>query len=462
VGIPGLYCEACGTATLDRRVVERAAELTRASDSDSWYERPVEDFLPTGFTCPACGKPGPFRKEVDVLDVWFDSGSTHRALQVSHPELKPAWELAKQGKAEVLYFEGPDQHRGWFNSSLMVGVGVEREAPFTVVATHGWVLDASGRAMHKSLGNVVSPLTLIERNGADVLRWWALATDWRGDVRVGDEIIQRVADAYRKVRNTLRFLLGNLADFSPADALPAAKLQRTDHAFADHLTARLARVRGEWTALQFHRALDQVLDLCTVDLSAVFLDMAKDRLYTLAPGDPARRSAQTVLWQALHDLTLAVSPALVFTADEAWQSHAGLVAECESVHFAEWPKRDESGRTSDEWLFLREVRDTVNAALEPLRAAKTLATTAEAEVTLTAPRAWCDRLAAYGDELPALLIVAAAELKPGSDGAAPSVAVRRTTRAKCDRCWMYRADVGHDPSQPGLCSRCTGALAART
>jgi len=316
--------------------------------------------------------------------------------------------------------------------------------------------------MHKSLGNVVSPLTLIERNGADVLRWWALATDWRGDVRVGDEIIQRVADAYRKVRNTLRFLLGNLADFSPADALPAAKLQRTDHAFADHLTARLARVRGEWTALQFHRALDQVLDLCTVDLSAVFLDMAKDRLYTLAPGDPARRSAQTVLWQALHDLTLAVSPALVFTADEAWQSHAGLVAECESVHFAEWPKRDESGRTSDEWLFLREVRDTVNAALEPLRAAKTLATTAEAEVTLTAPRAWCDRLSAYGDELPALLIVAAAELKPGSDGAAPSVAVRRTTRAKCDRCWMYRADVGHDPSQPGLCSRCTGALAART
>jgi len=263
------------------------------------------------------------------------------------------------------------------------------------------------------------------------------------------------------VRNTLRFLLGNLSDFSPADALPAAKLLRTDRAFADHLTARLARVRSEWTALQFHRALDQVLDLCTVDLSAVFLDVAKDRLYTLAPGDPARRSAQTVLWQALHDLTLAVSPALVFTAEEAWQSHPGLVAECESVHFAQWPKRDEAGRASDEWLFLREVRGAVNAALEPLRAAKTLATTAEAEVTLSAPRAWTDRLAVYGDELPALLIVAAAELAPAADGAAPAVAVRRTGRAKCDRCWMYRADVGHDPSQPGLCSRCTTALAAR-
>jgi isoleucyl-tRNA synthetase len=461
VGIPGLYCESCGTATLDPRVLARAAELTRASDSDSWYEQPVESFLPDGFTCPSCGKAGPFRKEQDVLDVWFDSGSTHRALRVSHPELQPALDLSRKERPEVLYFEGPDQHRGWFNSSLMVGVGVERQAPFTLVATHGWVLDGAGRAMHKSLGNVVSPLTLIEKYGADVLRWWALATDWRGDVRVGDEIMQRCADAYRKVRNTLRFLLGNLSDFSPANAVPASSLLKTDRAFADHLTARLARVRGEWTALQFHRALDQVLDLCTVDLSAVYLDVAKDRLYTLAPGDPARRSAQTVLWQALHDLALAVSPALVFTAEEAWQSHPGLIAECASVHFAEWAKRDEAGRSSDEWLFLREVRDTVNAALEPLRAAKTLTTTAEAEVTLTAPRAWTDRLATYGDELPALLIVAVAELKPAADGATPAVSVRRTSRAKCDRCWMYRADVGHDPTQPGLCSRCTTALASR-
>jgi len=461
VGIPAIYCETCGQPSLDARVVARAAGLVRASDSDVWYEQPVEDFLPPGFRCAACGASGPFRKEEDVLDVWFDSGSTHRALQVTHPELEPAWELARRGQAEVLYFEGPDQHRGWFNSSLMVGVGIEREAPFTLVATHGWVLDASGRAMHKSLGNVVSPLALIEKYGADVVRWWALATDWRADVRVGDEILHRVADAYRKVRNTLRFLLGNLSDFSPAASLSREKLTRVDRAFSDHLTARMARVRAEWTALQFHRALDQVLDLCTVDLSAVYLDVAKDRLYTLAPGDPLRRSAQTVLWQSLHDLTLAISPALVFTAEEAWRSHSGLVAESESVHFAEWPKRDESGKSSEEWLFLREVRDAVNAALEPLRAAKTLATTAEAEVTLTAPRAWIDRLAPYGDELPALLIVAATELAAAADGAAPDVAVRRTTRTRCDRCWTYRTDVGHDPAQPGLCARCTRALAAK-
>jgi isoleucyl-tRNA synthetase len=344
----------------------------------------------------------------------------------------------------------------------MVAVGVEQRAPYTQVATHGWVLDGAGRAMHKSLGNVISPLTLIERNGADIVRWWALATDWRGDVRVGDEILQRVADAYRKVRNTLRFLLGNLADFKPGDAVPEARLMKTDRAFADHLTARLARVRAEWTALQFHRALDQVVDLCTVDLSSVFLDVAKDRLYTLAPADPARRSAQTVLWQALHDLTLAVSPALVFTADEVWLSHPGLAAEAPSVHEAEWPQRAEQGRTSDEWLFLRQVRESVNAAIEPLRAAKTLSTTAEAEVTLSAPRAWLDRLQPYGDELTALLIVAAIELRASADGAEPVVEVRKTSRAKCDRCWMYRSDVGQDASQPGLCSRCTGALAART
>jgi isoleucyl-tRNA synthetase len=459
VGIPAVYCEACGVPALDERVLKRAAELVRAADSDTWYERPVTDFLPAGFACPACGSTGPFRKEEDVLDVWFDSGATHRAVQVSHPELAPVWQAARDGRAEILYFEGPDQHRGWFNSSLMVGVGVEDRAPYTQVATHGWVLDASGRAMHKSLGNVVNPLTLVEKYGADVVRWWALATDWRNDVRVGDEILQRVADAYRKVRNTLRFLLGNLNDFTPADAVPYEKLSRVDRAFADHLTARLARVRGEWTALQFHRALDQVLDLCTVDLSAVFLDVAKDRLYTLAPDDAARRSAQTALWQALHDLTLAVSPALAFTADEAWRSHPALVAECESVHFAEWPKREEAGRTSDEWQFLREVRDTVNAAIEPLRAAKTLATTAEAEVTLAAPASWIERLRPYGDELPALLIVANVVLEALPPGSEPRVDVRKTARAKCDRCWMYRADVGRE--QPGLCGRCTSALAAR-
>ncbi|HUK64013.1 MAG TPA: class I tRNA ligase family protein, partial [Dongiaceae bacterium] len=358
VGIPAVYCEACGQPALDPRIMERAAQATREGGSDAWYERPIEDFLPRGFRCgdsrgEGCGSTGPFRKETDVLDVWFDSGSTHRAVQVTHPALRAAWERARRdadGKGgAIVYFEGPDQHRGWFNSSLMVGMGVDDVPPYTHVATHGWVLDGEGRAMHKSLGNVISPLTLIEHYGADVVRWWALAGDWRTDMRVSEEILQRVADAYRKVRNTFRFLLGNLSDFRRGDAVAEAGLTRVDRAFRDHLRDTVASIHDDWRQLRFHRALDRLLQVCTVDLSAVFLDAAKDRLYTLAPADPLRRSAQTVLWEALHDLVLAAAPALVFTAEEAWQSHPDLLEESESVHLAAWPARTADPALETEW-----------------------------------------------------------------------------------------------------------------
>ena len=458
VGIPAVYCEGCGTPALDPAVMKKAASLTREHTSDVWYERPAGDFLPAGFACGTCGSKGPFRKETDVLDVWFDSGSTHRAIQVTHPELKRGWDLAREGKAELVYFEGPDQHRGWFNSSLMVGVGAGGHAPYTRVCTHGWVLDSKGHAMHKSLGNVVSPLTLIAKHGADVVRWWALSTDWRGDVRVGDEIMQRVADAYRKVRNTFRFLLGNLNDFSPDMAVPRENMSAVDRAFLDHLNARLTRIRADWASLVFHKALDGVLDVCTVDLSSIYLDISKDRLYTLMPNHPARRSAQTVLWRALRELTLAASPALAFTADETWQHHPGLAGECESVHFAEFDAGHHG--SSDEWMFLREVRETVNAAIEPLRAAKTLATTAEADIVLTAPAAWLRRLAPYAGELESFLIVAKAELREGASGAEPTVEVARTELGKCDRCWTFRPDTAAR-GDARLCSRCGEALTAQ-
>jgi isoleucyl-tRNA synthetase len=457
VGIPAVYCEACGEASLDPGVMSRAAALTREQGSDAWYELPVERFLPPTFACPQCGKPGPFRKESDILDVWFDSGSTHRAIQVTHSDLRATWSRALAEQGRIVYFEGPDQHRGWFNSSLMVGVGAAGRAPFTDVLTHGWVLDADGRAMHKSLGNVVPPETIIKQYGADIVRWWALSTDWRTDVRVGNEILQRVSEAYRKVRNTFRFLLGNLADFGPADALPAEKLTRVDRVFAGHLAARLARLRADYEGFLFHRVADGLLDLCTVDLSAVFLDVAKDRLYTLAPDDPARRSAQTVLWQALHDFTLAASPLLTFTAEEVWQSHPGLPAEAESVHLAVWPERPVPAGDEDEWTFLCGVRDAVNAAIEPLRAAKQLATTLEADVEIHAPRAWVERLAPYRDELTGVMLVAQLALHMGPDGAEPRVTVKRTALARCERCWTYRADVR---GSAALCARCEAALAA--
>ena len=458
VGIPAVYCEACGEAALDTTVMRNVAAAIREHGSDVWYEWPVDRFLPAGFACPACGASAAFRAETDILDVWFDSGSTHRAVQVTHPELARTWARARDEGGRILYFEGPDQHRGWFNSSLMVGVGATGAAPFTDVLTHGWVLDADGRAMHKSLGNVIAPAEIIARYGADVVRWWAMATDWRSDVRVGDEILQRVADAYRKVRNTFRFLLGNLSDFDPAAALPESRLTAVDRAFAERLAARVARMRRDYEAFAFHRVLDALLDVCTVDLSAVFLDVAKDRLYTLAPGDPARRSAQTVLWQALHDLAIAAAPALVFTAEEVWQSHPGLLARGESVHLASWaePARGHGDGTDDDWSFLLGIRDAVNSAIEPLRAAKTLATTLEAEVVITAPEPVIARLGRFGDELVGFLLVARAELVEAAGSHELTVEVGKTALAKCERCWTHRPDVAG-----GLCGRCLAALATR-
>ena len=459
VGIPALYCEACGAAALVPEVMHRAAALTRTGGSDVWYELPVERFLPEGFHCPDCGAPGPFRKETDILDVWFDSGSTHLAVRATHPSLAEAWDRARSG-GRVVYFEGPDQHRGWFNSSLMVSAGLTGGAPFTDVLTHGWVLDAEGRAMHKSLGNVISPLDVVRRYGADVVRWWALATDWRSDVRVGEETLERVAEAYRKVRNTFRFLLGNLFDFTPADSLPRERLTRLDRAFTDYVSSRVARMREEYEALMFHRALDTLLGLCTVDLSAVFLDLAKDRLYTLAPEDPLRRSAQSVLWQALQDLAIAASPALAFTAEEVWQSHPGLAGEAPSVHLALWPQRAPSPAAEEEWGLLLGVRDRVNAALEPLRADQKIATTAEAEVVLHAPADLARRLEPYRDELASFLLVAEARLE--ADGRSElEVSPSRTRHRKCERCWTYRPDVAVDGPQAGICGRCTGALRSR-
>ena len=462
VGIPALYCEACETALLDPAVMRRAADVTRAEGSDAWYERSVEHFLPDGFTCSACGKAGPFRKETDILDVWFDSGTTHRGARLMHPELDAAWNRAQHDGGRIAYFEGPDQHRGWFNSSLMVGVGLAGLAPYTDVMTHGWVLDRQGRAMHKSLGNVVLPADVIKKYGAEIVRWWALATDWRSDVRVGDEILTRISEAYRKVRNTFRFALGNLNDFGPANVLPASRLTAVDRAFADHLAARVQQLGRDWESLTFHRALDGLLQICTVDLSAVFLDVSKDRLYTLAAGDPARRSAQTVLWHALHDLAIAASPALVFTAEEVWQSHPGLLQESESVHLARWPVRAEQGDSGLAWTLLLGIRDAVNAAIEPRRATKELATTAEADVTLRVRADIAERLLGFGDELAGFLIVAQVTVISDPAAGEPQVEIQRTSWNKCERCWTYRKDVQPGPDGATLCGRCSEVIQGLT
>ena len=465
VGIPAVYCEACEEALLDPRVLQTVAERARTRGSDDWFESPVETFLPAGFSCPNCSAAGPFRKETDILDVWFDSGATHRAVCEARPEL---------GWPADLYLEGPDQHRGWFNSSLMLAVATRGGAPYRGVQTHGWTLDGEGRAMHKSLGNVVSPFEIIEKQGADIVRLWAASADWRTDVRVGPEILTRVADAYRKVRNTFRFLLANLSDAglsgpaasvrerAAAEPLNAAFLARLDRVFAE--------VRSDFAASRNHAAVSKLVDLCTTDLSAIYLDVRKDALYTLRAEDPLRRSTQAVLAVALEELVLAWSPVLSFTAEDVWLHSPWLSGREESVFLAEWaaPRAAITRDTDRAWRELLALREAIYQALEPRRATKEFGTFAEVRLTLFGDGPVGERLASLGAESwRAFLLVS--EVQVGK--AAPAGALRletdlgplslfaeRTRFARCDRCWIHRETVGASSEHPALCDRCVAAL----
>jgi isoleucyl-tRNA synthetase len=455
VGIPALYCEACGAPTVHADVIALVAARIEASNSDAWYVEPAETFVPPGFACPTCGSHGPFEKETDILDVWFDSGSTHRAVLLARGMRWPC----------DVYYEGPDQHRGWFNSSLMIAVANAGRAPYRNVLTHGWILDGEGRAMHKSLGNVILPEQIIPQNGADILRLWACSTDWRTDVRISPEILKRVVDAYRKVRNTVRFLIANLSDFTPpAGGVDPAALEPLDRAAVARVRAAFAKAREEYTAARFHSAVAALVDLCTTDLSAVYLDFRKDPLYTLALDHSERRSAQAVLWETLEGLAQLLAPVLSFTAEEIWQHVPALRASADSVFASVWSE----GRAPDpaalaDWEALGALRETAYRAIEVERAARRLTQTTEAALALTpAGAAETDLLARYAQALPAYLQVSVVGEggPPPAEGAAWGVAVTRTAHAKCERCWNYRATVGAAAEHPTLCDRCFAALPA--
>jgi len=458
VGIPALYCEACGEPTVDAAVVAKVAARIRAANSDVWATEPATAFVPDGFACPACGSAGPFRKETDILDVWFDSGSTHRAV------------LQARGLAWPCdaYLEGPDQHRGWFNSSLMVAVATDDagRAPYKSVLTHGWILDAEGRAMHKSLGNVIAPEAVIKDNGADLLRLWACSTDWRTDVRIGPEIMKRVVDAYRKVRNTARFLLANLADAPKAEGpADAATLEALDRAALAAVRSAVGAARADFEAARFHAGVSRLVDLCTTELSAVYLDFRKDALYTLAADHAERRSCQAVLGETLRSLALGFAPVLSFTAEEIWQHSPTLVAEAGSLFEATWgdmPAADAADLA--DWAALGVLREHVHRALEPERAAKRLAQSQEAIVALApADDAGRALLARFGPSLASYLVVSEVTF----DGPAPvagepwGVAIAKTPHPKCERCWNHRATVGASAEHPTLCHRCVEALSSR-
>jgi isoleucyl-tRNA synthetase len=464
VPIVAFYCGACEALLLEEGIVEHVAAVFRnGQGADEWYARSAAELLPAGTRCARCGGTD-FRKETDILDVWFDSGCSHAAVLETRPELR--W------PAEM-YLEGSDQHRGWFHSSLLEAVGTRGAAPYRTVITHGFFVDGEGRKMSKSLGNVISLDDLLPKYGAEILRLWVAAEDYTEDIRVSWEILERLSDAYRRIRNTYRFLLGNLGDFDPARHRQSyARLDEVDRWILDRLARLIARVTRAYEEYQFHTVFHAVQTFCAVDLSAQYLDIIKDRLYTAAADDPARRAAQTACYDIFGALTRLMAPILTFTAEEAWRHLAGPHEE--SVHLTRFPEVAREwldDRLEQEWARLLEVRREVAKALETARARKLIGSGLEASVRIvSAPEDLPALLATKRELLKTLFIVSRVELSGPATGAVvyesqeiPGlvVAVDRAPGRKCERCWTWSERVGEDTAHPTLCERCVPVIADR-
>jgi isoleucyl-tRNA synthetase len=372
VPIPALACKSCGESILTPALVEQAAKVFERDNADAWYDSPTETFVPNGLKCEGCGGTE-FERERDILDVWFDSGSSHEAVLSQRPDL--SWPAD-------MYLEGTDQYRGWFQSSLLVGLGTRDRAPYQAVLTHGFVVDEQGRKMSKSIGNVVSPQQVIEKSGADVLRLWVSMVDYRDEVRLGAAVLARTSEAYRKIRNTFRYLLSNLYDFDPATHMvPAGRLLQVDR-FALSLYAGVAQtVIAAYEAYEFQTIFHAINEHMTVDLSAFYLDVSKDRLYTFRADALERRSAQTAQYIIADGLTRLLAPVLCVTTDEIWPKLPG--DRLPSVHLAEFPfdaAQWHDPQLEAEWTRLRDIRGIVNGQLEAARVQKVIGSPLEARV----------------------------------------------------------------------------------
>ncbi len=455
VPIVVFYCEACNEPLTDARLLRRVVDQFREHSADVWYAKTPAELLGEDVRCTKCGH-AELRKETDILDVWFDSGSSH--LAVLTPENKLPW-------PSDMYLEGGDQYRGWFQSSLLIGVGLRGESPFRECVTSGWTLDADGRAMSKSAGNGIEPETIIKKYGAEVLRLWVASVEYSEDVRLSPVILERLAEAYRKLRNTFRYMLGNLSDFDATrDAVPAAELQEIDQWILLR-TAELASKCNAWYAeYAFHKVYRAAYDFATIDLSSIYFDVLKDRLYTSAPNSHARRSAQTALYRVHYALVRLLAPLLAFTAEEVWTQTAKPADAPPSVHMAEFPAPEEltEGLPADarphaeRWDKLLPVRDQVLKSLETARQEKFIGAPLEARVHLAANGDLYPLLERYSGELPSLFIVSQVSLTQGEGPL--EVRVERADGVKCERCWKYRSSVGADPEFPGICAECSAAV----
>jgi isoleucyl-tRNA synthetase len=456
VPIPAVDCTKCGEAILTTALVDKAAGVFEAYGADAWYERPLEEFLPAGLTCPSCGGAS-FEREMNILDVWFDSGSSHEAVLSVRPDL--SWPAD-------LYLEGSDQHRGWFQSSLLVGLGTRGRPPFSQVVTHGFIVANDGKKMSKSLGNSIEPAEIIKDSGADILRLWVAMSDFTQEIRISKEILARASEAYRKIRNTLRYLLANLYDFDPAvDRVPADHLEEIDRFILGQYAELGRRVVKAYAGYDYATVFQGLNAFATVDLSSLYVDVSKDRLYTFAATSRQRRSAQTAMYIMVDGLTRLMAPILPFTADELWRFLPG--SREESVHIAVFPSEAEFAALVDDdlaprWAGLLAVRERVLAEIEPLRNRKEIGSSLQARVVLSAAAPEYALLERYAQDLPALFIVSDVDLQCASDASETRVTIERAGGTKCERCWRYVPSVSTEPAWSGLCARCQQALATVT
>ena len=458
VPIPAFYCD-CGESIVSPDTIERVAQLFGEEGSNAWFKKSAAELLPPGFTCPACGGDN-FRKETDTMDVWFDSGVSHRAVLTNRENL--SWPCD-------LYLEGSDQHRGWFQSSLSTSVATTGLPPYRAVLTHGMVVDGEGKKMSKSLGNVVSPDEVWDQYGADVLRLWVASAEFRGDVRISGDILKQLSDAYRRIRNTARFMLGNLHDFDPAvHSVAYEDMEEIDRWALMQLTKLSRRMRTAYEKCDFHIAYHDVHRFASVDLGGFYLDVLKDRLYCDQADSRARRSAQTAFLIILKELTQLLAPILVFTAEEIWEHLPVAVRNEQSVHHTTWqelPAEFWDHVLDQHWDAFLEVRRVVSKGLELARGDKVIGASNEAQVVIYANEHYQSILNAFAADLKMLFIVSAVEIEPFQEGQDAlyseeglAVDVGRAPGQKCERCWKYFLEMSDDPKHTEICQRCADAI----
>ncbi|MDX9746334.1 MAG: isoleucine--tRNA ligase [Syntrophales bacterium] len=451
------YCEHCNQELLTKELLDRLVALIKEHGADVWFEKDTKELMFPGTVCPVCGHEH-FRKETNILDVWFDSGVSHAAVLERWPDLSSPADM---------YLEGNDQHRGWFHSSLLECVGTRGRAPYKSVLTHGFVVDGEGKKMSKSVGNVIESQQIIDQYGAEILRLWVASEDYTEDIRVSDEILKRLVDAYRRIRNTGRYILGNLNGFDPdKDLLEIDDLQEMDRWILHRLQEVIRRVRGAYEEFQFHVAYYTLYNFCAVDLSALYLDVLKDRLYTSETKSKARRSAQTAIYRILDTMVRLLAPILAFTAEEIWAALPECAGKAKSVHLTQFPSVDErfhDAELAERWKTMIAVRAEVSKVIETARQGKIIGHSLDAAVNLSLPPKLLEALHGCEGDMRALLIVSQLQFVDREQLTDPTVSeaidglmisVSKAKGQKCDRCWIYSPTVGMNSEHPAICARC--------